>query len=236
MKKISSARELKESYDAIYSSGMLKEPDPYYGWILELLGAKNGKKLLDVACGGGFLLKAAESRGLLTYGTDISVNAVKIARKNAPNSVIAVGDAEELPFKNNSFDYVTCLGSFEHFLNPDRGVRELTRVLKPNGKACVVLPNSYFMMDILRVCWQGRGPSHGQELERFATRADWVELLEKNGLDISRTYKYNKPLPCSSISTLFYKFIRPIIPTNLSYHFVFICKKAPARLRNLETR
>lgn len=222
LNRVFTKRDLQKSYDAIYSKGVLKEADPYYDWILKLLRVREGKRLLDVACGGGFLLKAAEKRGLITYGIDISPAALSIAKKYATRSRIFIGDAENLPWKNNFFDYVTCLGSLEHFLHPDKGVREIARVLKKSGKACLVLPNIYFIRYIWDILKGGAGPQRGQALERLATMEEWKNPIESNGLDIIEIHKYNPKGKIESLENLVYTALRPLIPLNLSYSFVFI--------------
>ena len=89
-----------------------------------------GKRILDIACGEGSFLQCLQGKGLATYGTDISQKAVEIARGLNPESHILVADGEYLLWEDNCFDYVTCLGNLEHFPNPDKGLKEIARVLK----------------------------------------------------------------------------------------------------------
>jgi len=215
-----SSMDLRNSYNRIYASNPLKEVDRYYRWIVELLHPVPGRRLLDVACGGGCLLQKAEEKQMVAYGIDISDVAVAIARTNASKSVVVLGDAENLPWPNDFFDYVTNLGSLEHFLHPEIGVREMSRVLSAGGTACVMLPNSYCIFAIWRVLRTGYGPSHQQEFEGFAALNDWRDLLDKNGLRVSRIVKYNgfQWNPKRII-------LRPFVPLRLSYCFVFLCRK-----------
>lgn len=149
MQKTTSKGELQKAYDEWHlSSGnmeMKKADLKHYSGMLSLLKPEPGKKLLDVGCGKGLFLFLASKRGLLTYGIDISKVAVDIARKVSPTSDIRVGLGEGLPYSDNFFDYVTCLGSLEHFLDPSKGVREMARVLKPDGRALILVPNSFFI-------------------------------------------------------------------------------------------
>ncbi|MBI2651234.1 class I SAM-dependent methyltransferase [Candidatus Woesearchaeota archaeon] len=59
----------------------------------------------------------------------------------------AVGDADKLPFKNNSFDKIISINSFYYFKNPFASINEIKRVLKHNGKFVLVLPFIYPIHD-----------------------------------------------------------------------------------------
>jgi len=78
--------EIQKFYDSVFSKGVsFKVPGNFYCYVLDLLQLKNGK-ILNVGCGGGYLLSLAERKGLTTYEIDISKRAVEIARKNAPKA------------------------------------------------------------------------------------------------------------------------------------------------------
>ena len=227
--------ELKRTYDNWHLKGRFKIDEliskEFSHWILNILNAKQGTKILDVACGKGIFLYYARKRELVTYGIEISKNAVEIAQKINPDSEIVVGDAESLPYEKNSFDCVTCLGSLEHFPDYEKGVREIRRVLKNNGRVCIFVPNLFFLGHIYLTWRYGVEPSEaGQQFsETFKTRKGWEAMLEKNGLKILKCYKYNKIWASKKVSyatKLFYNIImRSFIPLNLSYCFAFICKK-----------
>jgi len=222
-----SKRELQDSYNAIFSSSGLKECSSYYKWIFRLLNLKTDDKLLDVACGAGFLLEMAENKGLFTYGLDFSSSALKIAAKNATSASLILSSGEKIPFRDETFDCVTCLGALEHFSSCEQGIREIRRVLKTDGFSCLVVPNLFFVLNIYNALKEGHGPTHGQLLERFLARGDWEELIVKNGLAVIETKKFNNIVrtPGLSLQKILYKTIEPFIPLNLSYHFVFICRK-----------
>jgi SAM-dependent methyltransferase len=129
------------------------------------------------------------------------------------------------------FDYVTCLGSLEHFPNPERGVREISRVLKKNAKALIFVPNLFFLGHIYMAFRYGIEPSEANQnfSEIFKTRKGWEELFEKNGLKVLNCYKYNTiwaSTKVSSVTKILYNYLlKPFIPLNLSYSFLFICEK-----------
>jgi len=202
----------------------------FCNWILELIYPAPNRRILDIGCGKGILLRIAKQRGLYAYGIDISKAAVEIARKNVIKSDILVEDAHNLPWRDNHFDYITCLGSLEHFANPEKSICEMARVLKPDGLACIFVPNSYFIGHIYMAFRYGIAPSEGFQnfSEKFGTRLEWQKLLEKNGLEVLKTYKYNEIWASNKvdyITKLLYNFaLRPFIPLNLSYGFAYVCK------------
>lgn len=229
-------KEIIESYNHAFEvSDHLRDSDALYRWVLNKLKPLPGRKLLDVACGLGLMIRYAQECYVKTVGIDISQQAASMAKKESPKSVVLVGDGETLPFPDNSFDYVTNLGSLEHFIDPVRGIREMQRVMKKDAVAAIYLPNSYYLIDIIWKVWRtGYGVSHRQVLERFATYNEWGDFLKENGFKIVNGYKYNHIFPRTKYDwrwhwkhpkRVFLTLVGPFIPFNLSYHFLFICTK-----------
>ncbi|NTU61294.1 MAG: class I SAM-dependent methyltransferase [Caldiserica bacterium] len=93
-------------------------------------------KLLDVGCGPGWFLKDLDKvfPSIEFTGCDLSERMVFHARNNLPSKVkVVAGDAQNLPFSDNSFDVVTSTLAFHHFPQPGKVISEFHRVLKPNG-------------------------------------------------------------------------------------------------------
>jgi ubiquinone/menaquinone biosynthesis C-methylase UbiE len=107
-------------------------------WGVDLNWFK-GKKCLDGGCGGGRYLVALSRLGASEVrGIDISEDAVRVANQRL-NERSLRGEAIqasvlEIPFPDNSFDYVVSSGVIHHTPNPKKGFDELVRVLKPGGK------------------------------------------------------------------------------------------------------
>ena len=222
--QITNTKQLKDSYDEIYRRAPIKESEEHYRWVTKVLDPIKGKILLDIACGGGHFLAEAEKAGLSTVGLDLSSEALRIAKKKAYQSMIICSDGEALPFKNDIFDYAINLGSLEHFLNPQKGLKEMARVLKKDAKALLLLPNSYFLRTLWNVFKTGAtGRTTDQKIDRWATKEEWSQLIEESGLKIQEILKYNYKSPHTSLK---YKIVRPFIPLNLSYSFLFSCVKA----------
>jgi ubiquinone/menaquinone biosynthesis C-methylase UbiE len=224
------------SYDDYYTDpGRLRDSDAFYRWVLKKLKPIPGRQLLDIACGEGHLLRAAAEQGLCATGVDFSTQAIRSARQIAQRAHATIADAERLPFPKHTFDYATNLGSLEHFWSPEQGLREMGRVLKPDGLAALVLPNSYYVLDIVWSVWRRGYPvSHKQAIERFATAGEWRDLIQAHGLQVIRSHKYNFCFPRSRADVRWYArfprkvayvLLSPFTPFNLSYSFLFICRR-----------
>jgi ubiquinone/menaquinone biosynthesis C-methylase UbiE len=102
------------------------------------IGIKPGAKVLDVACGtGNTALPAAQAGGIVT-GVDIATNLLAHARKRAGAEELDIrfeeGDAEELPYADQSFDVVLTMFGAMFAPRPEKVATELLRVCKPGGK------------------------------------------------------------------------------------------------------
>jgi 2-polyprenyl-6-hydroxyphenyl methylase/3-demethylubiquinone-9 3-methyltransferase len=97
-----------------------------------------GKRVLDVACGGGILSEAMAVRGAEVTGIDAGKQALTIAREHLKQSDLHVdyhaGTAEEFSEKHpESFEVVTCMELLEHVPEPSSIVAACSRLVKPGG-------------------------------------------------------------------------------------------------------
>jgi ubiquinone/menaquinone biosynthesis C-methylase UbiE len=109
-----------------------------------------GSKILDVGCGTGHLAAELARRGYDTWGTDLSAGMVEYARTNYNQDRYQVGDIEKIPFPENFFDGIVCLGVVEYLANDDAALSEMHRVLRPGGFAVITTPSSvcpFFYLD-----------------------------------------------------------------------------------------
>ncbi len=210
--------------------------DSFFIWVLRFLDARAGR-LLDVSCGEGQLLRWARARGLEAHGVDISDVAVAIAR-NASGAAALAGNAQTLPYADASFDYLTNLGSLEHYDDMEAAVAEMARVVRPGGAACFMVPNSYGRRWNVRVVWR-TGDIHddGQPLQRYATRGEWQRLLEAGGFDVRRTlgYEWERATPYTWADAWGYLrrpkrilsllHVRLTVPVNAASSLVYICTR-----------
>jgi ubiquinone/menaquinone biosynthesis C-methylase UbiE len=101
------------------------------------LGIAAGARVLDVACGTGNTAIPASRAGASVRGVDIAPNLLSQARKRAATEGLEIGfdegDAEELPYSDQSFDVVLTMFGAMFAPRPDRVAAELVRVCKPGG-------------------------------------------------------------------------------------------------------
>jgi ubiquinone/menaquinone biosynthesis C-methylase UbiE len=96
-----------------------------------------GQKVLDVACGSGTAALVAERRYCNVTGIDYVPELIKRAKwraeANGQSVDFQVGDAQELPFEDDSFDVVLSIYGVQFAPDQKRAAREMTRVCKPGG-------------------------------------------------------------------------------------------------------
>lgn len=245
MRKKIAYKDLRAYYDCIFYSADRVESNSFrsdksYDVCLDYLSVEmgNGKSLLDVSCGTGKLLKMAEQRKMSPHGIDFSLKAIEKAKDVAQKSNLVVGMAEHLPYKDRLFDYITCLGSLEHYRYPETALNQMIRVSKDNGRLCILVPNSYYLFDVINVWRRGqRRVKAEQPLERTATIVEWRNFFEKKGLKTLKVYQDLAPIdtswkhvfsdanPRRIINRFVEKLLQFLMPLNLSYQFVFILRK-----------
>jgi SAM-dependent methyltransferase len=180
-----SADDVKAWYNQHYAAKGLQSmrPAAAYPVFLDLLEARPGSRLLDVSCGTGALLAAARERRVAAVGVDLSDAAVRLAKRAAPTAEVAVGAGESLAFRDAAFDYVTCLGSLEHFLDMGQGLEEMKRVAKPSARFCIMVPNQDF------IGWSAlghQGTAQQDINEHLLPLSAWRRLFEQHGLSVRR--------------------------------------------------
>lgn len=106
-----------------------------YTTVLQKLKMIPFSSILDIGCGTGEILSLISTRkGVTISGIDLSPEMTRIAKgKLGEGADIRLGDSEELPWGENSFDVVMCIEVFHHCPHPKEVLREMYRVLKQNG-------------------------------------------------------------------------------------------------------
>src|SRR5262245_38619498 len=98
---------------------------------LDAVGAGARTRLLDVACGPGYVAAQAAARGSTPIGVDFSAEMVAIAAALNPSVQFEEGDAEKLQFEDSSFDAVVMNYGLLHLAKPESAIAEAFRVLRP---------------------------------------------------------------------------------------------------------
>lgn len=227
--------DTRAAYNQVFKGDGILLRDSFYLWLIDLLKPQRGRLLLDISCGQGRLVKFAQARGLFAIGMDFAEEAVRIGVSDSPQSGWSVADGEHLPLPDASVDYVTHIGSLEHYQNPEEGMGEIARVLKPSGTACVLLPNSYGLIGNIKHVWQtGHVFDDGQPLQRYNTFGGWRDMLAAKGLKTFRTVKFEREWPRTWADLVWY-FARPtkiarlfiawFVPINLANCLVYLCRR-----------
>lgn len=116
--------------------------DSYIPPLIDSFTGK-GKKILEIGCGMGTDSRHISRRGSDITSLDLSFDNVHFSLKGMKvlglrgNGVNA--DAENLPFKDNSFDVGYSFGVLHHTPNTEKAIREIYRVLKPGGQCVIML-------------------------------------------------------------------------------------------------
>jgi ubiquinone/menaquinone biosynthesis C-methylase UbiE len=181
--------------------------------MIDWLEPQPGEKVLDIACGAGELSLAIARRGGEVYGIDMSAAAIDYARGLSKRAGIAgrfeIGDAESLPYADSFFDKIVCSSSLEHFTDDGRALREMTRVLKPGGRAILTVDSfNYPISEKLRA-------RHREEasVARYYTK----ETLEANLRAAGQELRRSEYLLNSALTGLFVKLgIRYRLPAPLA--------------------
>ena len=108
--------------------------------VVDIVAKKNPQRILDIATGTGDLaINLTKTNAKKIIGLDISdgmleVGREKVKSKNLDDTIdMVIGDSEDLPFENHSFDAITVAFGVRNFMNLEKGLSEILRVLKPNG-------------------------------------------------------------------------------------------------------
>ena len=101
---------------------------PMYEVVLRKAGTGPGSAVLDIGCGSGIFCEMAAQRGAQVSGLDASEPLVEIARQRVPDGDFRIGEMEELPYADRTFDLVTGFSSFQFAANPVAALREAGRV------------------------------------------------------------------------------------------------------------
>ncbi len=112
---------------------------PLYEAMLDACGVKAGCYLLDAGCGSGAASKRAALRGARVAGLDAADGMIARARQQVTDGDFRIGDLEELPFEDHSFDAVVASDSIQFAENKITAIAELGRVCAPDGTIAIAL-------------------------------------------------------------------------------------------------
>ncbi len=104
--------------------------------LLDALGLRPCMRLLDVACGPGYVAGAAAALEAEVTGVDYAAGMIDAARRRFPGLNFDIADAQALPVADGTFDAVACNMGLFHMGDPAQAMREAARALRPGGRFC----------------------------------------------------------------------------------------------------
>jgi ubiquinone/menaquinone biosynthesis C-methylase UbiE len=145
-----------------YAEALLEMREDYAPWMAEVLDYAGcaGLDVLDVGCGQGIDLIRYARAGARVTGIDLTPRHAELARAHLAALDLAGevldGDAEQMPFDDDSFDRVSSNGVLHHTPDLPAALREIRRVLRPGGELRVILYNRHSLHYWLwQVLWEG---------------------------------------------------------------------------------
>jgi len=164
-------------YETTYNGNHAKK---LYSYVIEMVNNFNFKKVLDVGCGTGIILSLlSKNESISLSGVDLSENMLKIAKQKLDDRVeLKIGDSEQLPWKNNTFDAIICTDSFHHYPEPEKVLGEMARVLKSSGH--IIIGDPWMMAPFRQVAnFMLKYGNSGDY--RIYSKAEISNLLLKSG-------------------------------------------------------
>ncbi len=164
------------TYDDYYKTGFGKKVDLIEKNIVRhLLSHLPRGKALEIGSGTGHWTKFFKHLGFDIIGVDICDKMIEIAKKKLPNIQFIKADATDLPFDDETFDYVFAITVFEFIENQDKAFQEAFRVLKTGG---------YFLIGALNLNSELGQRKHESETfknAKFFTPQQLEQILKKYG-------------------------------------------------------
>ncbi|WP_119166684.1 class I SAM-dependent methyltransferase [Algihabitans albus] len=158
-----------------------------------------GQRVLDIGCGNGWLVENFARGAARTTGIDLTRAAVKLTRSRLQlselSATLLVGNAERLPFDDESFDFVTSSGVLHHTPNTEQAMAEAVRVIRRGSGGMIALyyrhfllkpsiwPITRFFVRLLFAAVPGRN-----DFGKVASPEDLVRLYDGNENPIGRAY------------------------------------------------
>ena len=99
--------------------------------------ARPGERVLDLAAGTGTSTEPFADAGVRAVACDFSLGMLAVGRRRRPDMPFLAGDATRLPFADASFDAATISFGLRNVVDPDAGLAEMLRVVRPGGRLVV---------------------------------------------------------------------------------------------------
>lgn len=168
---------------------------PWYQLVRERIGDPSGQRILEVACGRGGYVRELACAGAHVTGCDFSFAALRAATAKLqavnvpPSTGLIQGDAQNLPFADNSFDILVSCETVEHLPDARAAFAEMHRVTRPGGRLFLTTPNYANFMGVYELYAKVRHPGRrdDQPFDRRQWFAQILRGVRRAGWEILRT-------------------------------------------------
>lgn len=156
-----------------------------------------GKLVLEVGCGLGTMAAQFAEQGAKITAIDITHRAVELTLKRfktfGMKGNLEIGDAENLSFKENTFDFVFSWGVLHHTPDTQRAVDEIYRVLRHGGKAAIMLYHKYSFLYYYHTLFK-KGLLKGEFLKYSKDQVlnRYTDFPDKGGTPLAKVYTKKK--------------------------------------------
>jgi SAM-dependent methyltransferase len=232
-----SDHRLLEIYEQSYFLGSLDELERlkrataalYLGEISKRLGTVKNKRLLEIGCGRGYLLKEAQALGMFVNGLESSPDGVSRANEWLGSEIVSLGILGDNVFADETFDVVIATDVIEHVRDPKSFMAQVHKILSSGGLFYCVTPS----LDSLSARLMGRyWMEYKEEHLFYFNRNNMASLCEGAGFRNIQIHDNFKILNAEYIAAHFERYPVPTV----SPIVVNAAKLLPKRLAHMPVK
>lgn len=162
--------------------------------VFDYLAPRKNEKICDVACGCGEFSIRLIKRGCQVVGTDFDKKSIAVAQAFSRKNSFALANAEKLPLKSDIFDKVVSVCALEHFSEGETALKEIYRILKPNGIVVLTVDSlTYPLPEDLVTAHKIK-----YQVSHYYSLPELKEKLTELGFEVTNSkYFVNSPLAVS---------------------------------------
>jgi 2-polyprenyl-6-hydroxyphenyl methylase / 3-demethylubiquinone-9 3-methyltransferase len=162
-------------------------------YIEQQCGGLEGKKVLDIGCGGGILSEAMAAKGAIVTGIDMAELSLDVARMHLMESGLKVDyqqiTAEEFcALHTQQFDIVTCMELLEHVPQPSSIINAAAQALKPEGGMVLSTlnrnPKSYLLAIVGAEYIMKMLPKGTHDYNKFIKPSELARAVRDSGMEV----------------------------------------------------